>query len=141
MCISCYHTEYGAPVALTEKALAAVPLIQAVYAAEGSGGNLHIVLDDWNIEDDSVAYCARRLAEGGHRSAGWPDDAYAQQLVVERTCVAAFSAMTVEERATALALHDGFITRDGDKTYKILDDDHGSGSGVGDWAEVDSLGS
>ncbi len=36
-----------------------LPLVKAFYEKEGNGcgGNLHIVLDDGNIEDDHILYC------------------------------------------------------------------------------------
>lgn len=44
-----------------------VPLIVDYYARpeNGAGGSLHIVLDDGNVEDDSVAFCEHYAGEAG----------------------------------------------------------------------------
>lgn len=36
-----------------------LPLVRAYYAkpGNGAGGNLHIVLDDYNVRDDDVQFC------------------------------------------------------------------------------------
>jgi len=37
-----------------------IDLIQQIYQQPGGavGGNLHIVLDDYNVDDDSILWCA-----------------------------------------------------------------------------------
>lgn len=42
-----------------------LPLVQAYYAMPGNsaGGSLHLVLDDGNVEDSSVAVCLRYAQE------------------------------------------------------------------------------
>lgn len=42
-----------------------LPLAKAYYHAHPAGGNLHIVLDDGNIEDSSVQFCLDRAREEG----------------------------------------------------------------------------
>lgn len=39
-----------------------LPLLKEYCSREGNsvGGNLHIVLDDGNIEDDNIAFCLRQ---------------------------------------------------------------------------------
>ncbi len=46
-----------------------LPLVQAYYKFNGVGGSLHIVLDDGNLEDDSVEFCLR-YARDNHDIAG-----------------------------------------------------------------------
>lgn len=41
------------------------PLVVAFYQNEPAGGGLHVVLDDGNIEDDSVRYCVNQAAKEG----------------------------------------------------------------------------
>lgn len=43
------------------------PLVDAYYAKPGNeaGGALHIVLDDHNVDDDSIRYCVDRARERG----------------------------------------------------------------------------
>lgn len=44
-----------------------LPLVRAYYAKpeNGVGGNLHIVLDDGNVEDSHVRFCLDRAHEAG----------------------------------------------------------------------------
>lgn len=43
-----------------------IPLMRSIYDRSSVGCCLHIVLDDHNVEDDSVAFCADEAAESGH---------------------------------------------------------------------------
>ena len=44
-----------------------VELVEAYYAKPGNlaGGNLHIVLDDGNVEDENIEWCRERCLEAG----------------------------------------------------------------------------
>ena len=44
-----------------------LPLVHAYYAlpGNGAGGNLHIVLDDGNVDDSSVRFCLTQARERG----------------------------------------------------------------------------
>ena len=116
MCYGCWE-EGGTPQIDNEKVRAAVALVEAVYDHSCVGGNLHIVLDDWNIEDHSLEFCSYCIDHGGvmppdqcnevHESyqaekRAHPDPP--EQLAVERVCCDAFMAMTEDERLSALAL-------------------------------------
>lgn len=92
MCKSCW-IEYGSPTTKTEATLAAVALIDAVYGESLVGGELHIMVDDWNLEDHHIAFCASHV-----------------KTDAEKACLAALTALPLAQRAVALALYDGFIT-------------------------------
>ena len=98
MCYACWD-ELGKPAILNAKTRALPSLIKAVYAEPtgGSGGLLHIVLDDWNIENDSIAYCA--------------DEANHSRLMTaaESACIDHMFDMTIEERASGMALESGWL--------------------------------
>lgn len=84
MCYQCWDSEGNPqPDAVSS---AAVPLVEAVYGESRFGGNLHIILDDWNIEDDDLAYC-RGL----------------ELTPAEDDCLTAFEAMSQKQRAACLA--------------------------------------
>jgi hypothetical protein len=102
MCFGCYE-EYGQPRIINDAVISAAKLVADVYDFNFVGGNLHIVLDDWNIEDDHLGWCAERIAQN-------PDKDEPEQIRAEEACCAAFMALSLEERATALALHDEYIT-------------------------------
>ncbi len=44
-----------------------LPIARAYYAkpGNGAGGSLHIVLDDYNVDDDSVSFCMDHAADKG----------------------------------------------------------------------------
>lgn len=42
-----------------------MPLVRAYYAKHPTGGSLHIVLDDNNVEDGHVEYCIKYAHEQG----------------------------------------------------------------------------
>lgn len=90
MCQGCYE-EYGRP-APDEAARGVVPLIAAVYERCPVGGRLHIVVDDWNLDDEDIAYCLGNDI---------PD--------VDRKCGEALASLTVDQRAAALAIYNGYV--------------------------------
>jgi len=117
MCYGCW-VEYAKPAIDTPAIREVVKVIEEVYSYSCVGGNLHIVLDDWNLEDHSLAFCKREIERGGHpedpNHSPWytkiklenPDSP--EQLAVERKCHDLLFALTEPERASALALYDGY---------------------------------
>lgn len=114
MCYGCW-TEEGMPQIDTPTVRAAALAVAEVYQHSCVGGNLHIVLDDWNLEDDSLEFCAKQIAAGGYKRSethskvlGVRDDDSPEKLAAEQRCHDLFAALTMKERASALALNDGF---------------------------------
>ena len=104
MCMGCWD-KYGRPIIVNDKTEAALALVRQVYDVPygGAGGHLHIVLDDWNLEDSSIEYCQR-----GHSDPEWLGTPMSWKLTdVEAKCAEAFLAMTMDERASCLAQYDG----------------------------------
>ncbi len=95
MCSDCYE-EYGSPKVLNEAVLEAVHLINSIYEFSTVGGNLHIQLDDWNIDD-----------EYWEEFKPFREDSIEHELKIERKCFDMMKDMSLEERASALALHYG----------------------------------
>ncbi len=108
MCMTCY-AEAGAPCIVNEKTLAAAELVRQLYATEygAVGGTMHVVTDDWNLEDDHVAFCVKES-----QNCGGP---------LEQKVAAAFAAMTEAERASTLALEEGWLYPDGTTAVQPLD--------------------
>jgi len=98
MCLSCWKS-YGRPSVLNNAVIEAAGLIRTVYEHHAAGGNLHVVLDDWNIEDEHLQILSVR--EGTSRA----------QREAESICLAAMRRLSLAERATALAIVDGLILR------------------------------
>jgi len=88
MCINCWK-ERGAPKIDNSNVREAVRQIDRVYHFHSAGGGLHIVLDDFNIDDDDLDWCLNK----GRLSS------------VERRCASHLRKMTVSERASAVGFH------------------------------------
>lgn len=103
MCCACWQ-EDGAPQIDNERVRGIQPLIREVYDHHCAGGNLHIALDDNNLEDYNLDFCEERIKEGDshHDFEDSPE-----QAAAERACLAALRAMTYEERVSAMGLWDG----------------------------------
>jgi hypothetical protein len=64
MCLNCWQ-EAGSPTELPPNANDLITMINELYSTEkgSTGGPLHIVLDDWNLEDDNIEWCMLRMIE------------------------------------------------------------------------------
>lgn len=108
MCVGCWQ-EYGAPQIDTPKVREIAEAIAAVYEWNGVGGNLHIQIDDFNLDDQhfegDTLWDTPLLKSCGNIWADDPDwnDAWKE---AEERCYLLLKNATVEERASALALHD-----------------------------------
>lgn len=105
MCYSCWEDE-GKPQIDTPAVRQAALAVERLHdhPAGCAGGAMHVVTDDWNIDDDSVGFCRDHIGryerEHPHRADGL--------TALEQACYDAFAALTVAERSSALALDHGF---------------------------------
>lgn len=88
MCYSCWEDDYAKPEIETPTIRALVPLIQKANPY----GALHIVIDDWNLDDDDLAYC----------------ETCTNLTDLDREIINLMRSISVEERASAMAFADGF---------------------------------
>lgn len=102
MCVKCWE-ERGKPSIVNGETKRAARLISKVYEHHGAGGGLHIVVDDWNLDHSSLGYCGQLMENPAY-------DVSRERLTAERKCLKSLQAMTEDERASALAIHDGFFT-------------------------------
>jgi hypothetical protein len=121
MCGGCWN-DYGNPKIDTPAVREAAKAVDDVYQHSCVGGNLHIVLDDWNIEDSNLEFCSHCIDHAGmmplakdaadchkrYNEKKRLDPDPPEQLAAERRCCDLFMALTEDERASALALNDGF---------------------------------
>ncbi len=98
MCCGCWNEE-GSPQIDNDKVRAGLVLVQKVYEYHAAGGRLHIALDDWNYDDDSLQWLQGYLLENE------PDSK--EQGIAEDECLRAFIDMTLDERGSVLGLDDG----------------------------------
>lgn len=89
MCMTCYEQEYGAPRKVTQPVL---DILDELTAAEARGA-LHAVIEDWNLEDDHIEY---------HLTLADTSEA-------DRSIATRLLALDLDERATAMAVVDGYI--------------------------------
>jgi hypothetical protein len=75
MCCGCWEEE-GKPQIDTPVVRAALVLVEAVYEHAPTGGYLHIVLDDNNIEDENVEWCGQQIET---RPYDGPGEVYLEQ--------------------------------------------------------------
>lgn len=101
MCRNCWK-QRGSPKIRNERIEKAVEAIAEVHKFHVTGGNLHIVIDDWNIEDRHVLFCDEAIY-----SPNYPFSE--EQRTAESVCLAIFRSLSVKERASALALSEGYF--------------------------------
>ena len=111
MCYDCWK-EAGSPAIITEETLRVAELIGNIYDHSLSGGDAHIVVDDWNLQDGDIAFCLNQISENEGKNKR-------ERLDAERTALAALHSMSLPERYSAMAIHNRFI---GPRALKIYTD-------------------
>lgn len=100
MCKECWQGN-GAPAVWNENVKKSVGLIKKIYEHEPVGNPLHVVLDDWNLED-----CFIEVPGDDRFLASVEQEA----VVAARELVPVFLNLSLEERYSALAYaHDYLI--------------------------------
>lgn len=56
MCHDCW-VGYGSPKLRNNGVTLALSLLDELYDTSLSGGDLHIVVDDWNLKDSNIEWC------------------------------------------------------------------------------------
>ena len=91
MCLGCYK-DWGYPQ--PEQAAKDIqPLIMAVDDEGGEFGALHIVVGDWNVEDEHIQWCL----------------ALPEATKADKSIGAALMLMPKDQRIAAFALFDGYV--------------------------------
>lgn len=103
MCQSCYD-KWGRPTEWNDEISRAVDLVETIYQWHPAGGLLHIVLDDWNIGDEKVAWVESYVAQ---EAGGWEEEE-PEMVAATRELLPLLKAMSVAERASTLAYTEGF---------------------------------
>ena len=108
MCWACWET-YGKPIVLNERTRAAFAQLQQLEEIPAEYDGLHIVVDDWNIEDvHIVSSLEKDVKHSPNGRANSPERQAAEQTFLET-----FLTLTIDERCTVLALDEGLIMFDG----------------------------
>lgn len=79
-------------------------LVEEFYALPecSVGGPLHVVTDDYNVEDDSIAFCERSLDDHWSIERQATDEGREVVRAKAREIIALMRPMTLAERAVAL---------------------------------------
>lgn len=101
MCAGCWIDRFESAKIDNDAVREAAKAIALVYEQEGGicGGNLHCEIDDWNIED---GFFKNKEFEP------YNPDVPIEQLLAEQACFDQLKALSEAERASALALYDGY---------------------------------
>lgn len=108
MCYGCYE-EAGKPAISNEKTKKAAELARKIYENDscGAGGYAHVVTDDWNLDDENVDFSIKAAKDKEYERI--PEKARQDCL----TFLEFFKELTMDERASAMAMVDGFIDENG----------------------------
>ena len=98
MCLQCYKN-YGSPKILNDNIKQCAKLISKLYDWQCCGGNLHIVVDDWNIEDNDLKFCKNEIDKNKY-------NVPKGQIKIENLIYDYMIKMTILERASLLAYSD-----------------------------------
>jgi hypothetical protein len=124
MCQQCWSGDHGAPIVNTEEVLVTAELIRRLYEDLGcpTGGPLHWMLDDMNIDDEQVENAdldkiCEYLFDGSFErwAQAGEDTSDERKNAIKETCgliLHSFSYKLPEShRAAAIAWHEGWIPR------------------------------
>ena len=104
MCYNCY-IEDGSPQIVNERTIKGAKLIDEIYEQHncGSGGYAHIVVDDWNIDDESIDCCLNK------RNIELFSDISMYSRNVIDTCLRYLKELSYDERVSSMAIHSGIL--------------------------------
>lgn len=126
MCRTCWF-EYGAPILRTEEIDEAAELIRRLYEdlKQGTGGPLHAILDDMNINEESIGVHGdmNRYKKQIWSGTGWvltDEIEYSQEVIdcCERI-IELFADMTDGHRAAAIGWYEGWAQRQITEVQKL----------------------
>lgn len=100
MCYACWE-EAGCPVYDVADVHLAASAVKELYRFCCVGGHLHIVVDDWNVDDSNLDFCQECIDKN-------EDGQQESILAIERECLKLLRPLTPSERLSALALEEGF---------------------------------
>lgn len=109
MCDECW-IGCESPKIENDKVLRALASIDALYRWCPTGGRLHIVTDDWNIETQQINWCVDEIEKDPNfwNVENWHEDGETysgkDEYIHELNCAKSLLELNEEERASALGL-------------------------------------
>lgn len=101
MCLDCYK-EAGSPKIINDKTIKVAKLVTYLYDLEDCGGACHIVVDDWNLENEHIEFCLEYLEKGKEKYSELSYNTQTQLLNL-------MSELTLDERYSAMAINYGVL--------------------------------
>lgn len=105
MCVSCWIT-HGQPANRSPEIDRAADLVRALYDIHPVGGPLHVVVDDWNLEDEFLI--PYYVGYPGEELDTLHDGRSMRQICDELSAL--LLSMSMEDRMSVLAHHGGYAT-------------------------------
>lgn len=102
MCYCCWE-EYDKAQIDNPNVRTAAASIEELYRHAPTGGRMHIATDDWNLEDENLAFCRSMIDNYQPYEFDTPET-----IEAEKKCLEALEKLTFEERVSAIALESGF---------------------------------
>ncbi len=99
MCEYCWN-KYK-PVKISPLVKSIANLVKKIYMFHSTGGSLHIVLDDWNIDNSSLDFCESLIRTNEYNESR-------RLLKLEVECINLLKKVDIDTRATALAYERGY---------------------------------
>lgn len=121
MCESCWE-ENGSPKIDNARVRFVSDLIKSLYESHASGGHAHVIVDDFNVSDDTIVWSFNDIMDQAEKLDPSDMECNPVEIVKSAFVICAMLFLTREERASALALHDG---------YWKPEPSHPTGDGVG----------
>lgn len=103
MCKNCWVSA-GSPKIVSEKTKRVADLINELYNHSLVGCYAHVVTDDWNLEDGSIDFCLESARKNEY-SEHYNEAAKSVSIA----CLEAMKTLTMAERYSAMAIHEGYI--------------------------------
>ena len=99
MCITCWKGA-GSHKIINDATKYVAGLVDKVYEFSGAGGNAHIVVDDMNLENSHIDFCLKEVKKD--------KNSLKEKLSVEAECLTAMKELSIKERYSAMAIHEGY---------------------------------
>lgn len=107
MCELCWE-ENGSPKIDNARVRFVSELIASLYESHVSGGHAHVIVDDFNVSNDTIVWAFNNIMEQAEKFNPADEEYNPVEVVRSSFVICAMLFLAREERASALALHDGY---------------------------------
>lgn len=116
MCYGCWE-KAGKPAIVNKKTKEVARLVNKIYEFSLSGGEAHVVVDDWNLDNATINWNLRRINKllkskdlpKSPKEVSWDSPDTAETIQIAKEALLALKKLTEPERYTVLAIQDGHL--------------------------------